>query len=93
MAAPKEGGFKMSLGGLKGKVGLKASSIQKEAKRPRLALGDEDEDDSNKQQEISGWDAEREGTTSGYTSAAKPRLAGGCAAQKACKSTPYPGAE
>jgi hypothetical protein len=57
MAAPKEGGFKMSLGGLKGKVGLKASSIQKEAKRPRLALGDEDEDDSNKQQEISGWDA------------------------------------
>jgi hypothetical protein len=57
MAAHKEGGFKMSLGGLKGKVGLKAASAQKEVKRPRLALGDDDEDDSNKQQEISGWDA------------------------------------
>jgi hypothetical protein len=57
MAAPKEGGFKMSLGGLKGKVGLKAAPGQKEAKRPRLALGDDEEDDSTKQQEISGWDA------------------------------------
>jgi hypothetical protein len=57
MAAPKPGGFKMSLGGLKGKVGLKATSAQKDVKRPRLALGDDDEDDSNKQQEISGWDA------------------------------------
>jgi hypothetical protein len=58
MAAPKEGGFKMSLGGLKGKVGFKASVAQKDAKRPRLALGDDnDDDDANKQQEISGWDA------------------------------------
>jgi hypothetical protein len=57
MAAPKEGGFKMSLGGLKGKIGLKAAPAQKEAKRPRLALGDDEDDDSNKQQEISGWDA------------------------------------
>jgi hypothetical protein len=57
MAAPKAGGFKMSLGGLKDKVGLKASLSQKDAKRPRLALGDDEEDDSNKQQEISGWDA------------------------------------
>ena len=57
MAAPKPGGFKMSLGGLKGKVGLKASPAQKETKRPRLALGDDEEDDSGKQQEISGWDA------------------------------------
>ncbi|KAF2832090.1 hypothetical protein CC86DRAFT_270334, partial [Ophiobolus disseminans] len=57
MAASKQGGFKMSLGGLKGKVGLKASPAQKEAKRPRLALGDDEEDDSSKQQEISGWDA------------------------------------
>lgn len=47
----------MSLGGLKGKIGLKASPAQKEAKRPRLALGDDEEDDSGKQQEISGWDA------------------------------------
>ncbi|KAH8731462.1 DExH-box splicing factor binding site-domain-containing protein, partial [Phaeosphaeriaceae sp. PMI808] len=57
MAAPKEGGFKMSLGSLKGKVGLKASSAQNTVKRPRLALGDDDEDNSSKQQEISGWDA------------------------------------
>jgi hypothetical protein len=57
MAAPKPGGFKMSLGGLKGKLGPKAASALKDVKRPRLALGDDDEDDSNKQQEISGWDA------------------------------------
>ncbi|KAH4056302.1 hypothetical protein HBI49_026250 [Parastagonospora nodorum] len=57
MAAPKEGGFKMSLGGLKGKVGLKAAPAKKDVKRPRLALGDDEEDDSGKQQEISGWDA------------------------------------
>lgn len=47
----------MSLGGLKCKVGPKASPASKDAKRPRLALGDDEEDDSNKQQEISGWDA------------------------------------
>ncbi|KAH7391816.1 DExH-box splicing factor binding site-domain-containing protein [Pyrenochaeta sp. MPI-SDFR-AT-0127] len=61
MAAPKEGGFKMSLGGLKGKAGLKAgfkaSIPPKDAKRPRLALDDDEPDDSNKQQEILGWDA------------------------------------
>ncbi|KAL5121919.1 DNA primase large subunit Spp2 [Pleosporales sp. CAS-2024a] len=57
MAAPKEGGFKMSLGSLKGKVGLKAAAAPKVIKRPRLALGDDEEDDSSKKQEISGWDA------------------------------------
>lgn len=57
MAAPKEGGFKMSLGGLKAKPGLKAALAQKPAKRPRLALDDDEPDDSNKQQEILGWDA------------------------------------
>ncbi|KAF1845767.1 uncharacterized protein K460DRAFT_312513 [Cucurbitaria berberidis CBS 394.84] len=57
MAAPKEGGFKMSLGGLKAKTGLKSSPAQKFAKRPRLALDDDEPDDSNKQQEILGWDA------------------------------------
>lgn len=61
MAAPKEGGFKMSLGGLKSKAGLKAgfkaSIAQKDTKRPRLALDDDEPDDSNKQQEILGWDA------------------------------------
>jgi hypothetical protein len=57
MAAPKPGGFKMSLGGLKAKGGLKASPAQKDAKKPRLLLGDDEPDDSNKQQEITGWDA------------------------------------
>jgi len=47
----------MSLGGLKGKIGLKAAPAKKEVKRPLLALGDDEEDDSGKQQEISGWDA------------------------------------
>ncbi|KAF2033786.1 hypothetical protein EK21DRAFT_57608 [Setomelanomma holmii] len=61
MAAPKEGGFKMSLGGLKGKVGLKAAPARKDIKRPRLALGDDEEDDSNKKQEIAGWDASEGG--------------------------------
>jgi hypothetical protein len=57
MAAPKSGGFKMSLGGLKNKPGFKAAAIQKETKKPRLALGEDEPDDSVKQQEISGWDA------------------------------------
>jgi hypothetical protein len=57
MAAPREGGFKMSLGKLKSKLPLKASLAQKDTKRPRLALGDDEPDDSIKQQEISGWDA------------------------------------
>lgn len=47
----------MSLGGLKGKISLKAAPAKKEVKRPLLALGDDEEDDSGKQQEISGWDA------------------------------------
>jgi hypothetical protein len=76
MAASKEGGFKMSLGGLKGKVGLKASLAQKEAKRPRLALGDDEEDDSSKQQEISGWDAAEGGAVdiSGSKEKEAPRV-------------------
>jgi hypothetical protein len=57
MAAPKPGGFKMSLGALKAKPGLKAPHAQKDAKKPRLLLGDDEPDDSNKQQEITGWDA------------------------------------
>lgn len=79
MAAPKEGGFKMSLGGLKGKMGkvsLKAAPAQKEAKRPRLALGDDEEDDSNKQQAISGWDAAEGGAVdiSGPKAKEGPRI-------------------
>ncbi|KAF2854678.1 hypothetical protein T440DRAFT_496061 [Plenodomus tracheiphilus IPT5] len=57
MAAPKEGGFKMSLGKLKVKPGLKNPLLHKDAKKPRLALGDDEPEDTNKQQEIVGWDA------------------------------------
>ncbi|KAF1834452.1 hypothetical protein BDW02DRAFT_568978 [Decorospora gaudefroyi] len=57
MAAPKQGGFKMSLGALKTKPGLKASTAQKDTKKPRLLLGDDEPEDSNKQQDITGWDA------------------------------------
>ncbi|RAR15940.1 pre-mrna-splicing factor spp2 [Stemphylium lycopersici] len=57
MAAPKQGGFKMSLGALKGKPGLKAAPTQKDNKKSKLLLGDDEPDDSVKQQEITGWDA------------------------------------
>jgi hypothetical protein len=58
MAAPKPGGFKMSLGALKAKPGLKASPAQKDNKKSKPLLGDDEPDDSVKQQEITGWDAE-----------------------------------
>src|SRR4051794_9284541 len=76
MAAPKEGGFKISLGGLKAKAGFKASPLQKEVKRPRLALGDDEPDDSNKQQEILGWDAAEGGAldASGKEEKEGPRI-------------------
>jgi hypothetical protein len=57
MAAPKPGGFKMSLGALKSKPGLKNAPAQKDTKKTKLLLGDDEPDDSNTQQEISGWDA------------------------------------
>ncbi|EUC41941.1 hypothetical protein COCMIDRAFT_104828 [Bipolaris oryzae ATCC 44560] len=57
MAAPKPGGFKMSLGALKAKPGLKASPAQKDTKKPKALLGDDEPDDAVKQQEITGWDA------------------------------------
>lgn len=57
MAAPKQGGFKMSLGALKAKPGLKAAPTQKDNKKSKLLLGDDEPDDSVKQQEITGWDA------------------------------------
>jgi len=56
MAAPKPGGFKLSLAGAKGKSGFKGP-LEKLAKRPRLDLGDDEPEDENKQQEIVGWDA------------------------------------
>jgi hypothetical protein len=57
MAAPRPGGFKMSLGALKTKPGLKPSSAQKDTKKTKLLLGDDEPDDSITQQEITGWDA------------------------------------
>ncbi|KAJ4318340.1 DNA primase large subunit Spp2 [Neodidymelliopsis sp. IMI 364377] len=51
------GGFKMSLGGLKAKPGLKAVAVRKDVKPKRALLGDDEPEDTNKQQEISGWDA------------------------------------
>jgi hypothetical protein len=70
MAAPKPGGFKMSLGGLKNKPGFKAAAIQKETKKPRLALGEDGPDDSVKQQEISGGSATKKARKStAYTTA------------------------
>ncbi|KAL6706859.1 DNA primase large subunit Spp2 [Coniothyrium glycines] len=57
MAAPKQGGFKLALGGLKGKPGLKSMMPDKDVKRRRLALDDDEPEDNNKQQEIVGWDA------------------------------------
>ncbi|KAF2645989.1 hypothetical protein P280DRAFT_545870 [Massarina eburnea CBS 473.64] len=56
MAAPKAGGFKLSLGGAKAKAGLKAP-LEKLAKRPRFALGEDEAVDDDKKQEITGWDA------------------------------------
>ncbi|KZM23106.1 DNA primase large subunit Spp2 [Ascochyta rabiei] len=50
------GGFKMSLGGLKAKPGLKSIALKKDAKPKKALLGDDEPDDTNKQQEISGFD-------------------------------------
>jgi hypothetical protein len=76
MAAPKQGGFKMSLGALKAKPGLKASPTLKDTKKPRLLLGDDEPDDSNKQQEITGWDAAEGGAldASGKKEKEGPRI-------------------
>ncbi|KAG9196309.1 hypothetical protein G6011_01430 [Alternaria panax] len=57
MAAPKSGGFKMSLGALKTKPGLKSSPAQRDIKKTKLLLGDDEPDDANIRQEITGWDA------------------------------------
>ncbi|KAF9692480.1 hypothetical protein EKO04_009427 [Ascochyta lentis] len=51
------GGFKMSLGGLKAKPGLKSIAAKKDVKPNKALLGDDEPDDTNKQQEISGFDA------------------------------------
>ncbi|USP79888.1 hypothetical protein yc1106_07162 [Curvularia clavata] len=56
MAAPKPRGFKMSLGALKAKPGLKASPALKDSKKTKPLLGDDEPEDSVGQQEITGWD-------------------------------------
>lgn len=50
------GGFKLSLAGAKGKPGLK-KPIEQPTKRRRLALGDDEPEDTDAKQEITGWDA------------------------------------
>ncbi|KAJ4984032.1 pre-mRNA-splicing factor SPP2 [Stagonosporopsis vannaccii] len=51
------GGFKMSLGGLKAKPGLKAVAAKNNTKPKKALLGDDEPDDTNKAQEIAGFDA------------------------------------
>jgi hypothetical protein len=60
------GGFKMSLGGLKAKPGLKgvgarSSSAQNATKLKKALLGDDEPDDSNQAQEIAAFDAAQGG--------------------------------
>ncbi|PSN65668.1 hypothetical protein BS50DRAFT_575644 [Corynespora cassiicola Philippines] len=59
---PKAGGFKLSFAGAKNKPGLKGfgqkQAAQKPVNRALLALGDEEPEEANKKEEISGWDAE-----------------------------------
>ena len=50
------GGFKMSLGGLKAKPGLKAVAAKKDTKPKKALLGDDEPEDTNKAQEIAGFD-------------------------------------
>ena len=51
------GGFKMSLGGLKAKPGLKAVAAKNDTKAKKALLGDDEPDETNKAQEIAGFDA------------------------------------
>src|SRR5690242_13833293 len=51
------GGFKMSLGGLKAKPGLKAVAAKRDTKPKKALLGDDEPEDTNKAQEIAGFDA------------------------------------
>lgn len=56
MAAPKPGGFKLSFANAKNKDALKPKQSAPLAKRPRLALDDDEPEDTSKSQAISGWD-------------------------------------
>jgi hypothetical protein len=51
------GGFKLSLAGAKAKPGFKAAATEQPAKRRRLALDDDEPEDTHAKQEITGWDA------------------------------------
>ncbi|KAH6612455.1 DExH-box splicing factor binding site-domain-containing protein, partial [Boeremia exigua] len=51
------GGFKMSLGGLKAKPGLKGVIAKGNTKPKKALLGDDEPEDANKAQEIAGFDA------------------------------------
>lgn len=66
------GGFKLSLAGAKGKPGLKAP-LEKPAKRRRLALDDDEPEDTNAKQEITGWDAAEGGAVDANAKKEEPK--------------------
>lgn len=66
------GGFKLSLGGAKGKPGLKAP-LEKPAKRRRLALDDDEPEDTNARQEITGWDVAEGGAVDANAKQEEPK--------------------
>ncbi|KAK3197317.1 hypothetical protein GRF29_1536g1347891 [Pseudopithomyces chartarum] len=66
------GGFKLSLGGAKGKPGLKAP-LEKPAKRRRLALDDDEPEDTNAKQEITGWDVAEGGAVDANAKKEEPK--------------------
>ena len=65
------GGFKMSLGGLKAKPGLKAVASKSAAKPKKALLGDDEPEDTNTAQEIAGFDAASGGAISAHAPAEK----------------------
>lgn len=64
------GGFKLSLVGAKGKPGLKAPLP---AKRKRLALDDDEPEDTNAKQEITGWDIAEGGAVDANAKKEEPK--------------------
>lgn len=60
------GGFKMSLGGLKAKPGLKAAASKSALKPKKALLGDDEPEDTNTAQEIAGFDAASGGAISAH---------------------------
>ena len=65
------GGFKMSLGGLKAKPGLKAAASKSALKPKKALLGDDEPEDTNTAQEIAGFDAASGGAISAHAPAEK----------------------